>query len=157
MPKSLYIDPEVVRKSGKITFEDIPMNVYQKTVKDEVGNFTKEQLVNIYRDMLTLREFETMINLIKTTGEYDAALQGRRRLSTMDMPVTPPKEKLLGNLKKYTPRSSRSVASVRIPYSRKRRRRRDWRSSAGAAGDGAAEVMKNSSPFEGAAVCVIRI
>ena len=71
MPKSLYIDPEVVRKSGKITFEDIPMNVYQKTVKDEVGNFTKEQLVNIYRDMLTLREFETMINLIKTTGEYE--------------------------------------------------------------------------------------
>ena len=71
MPKYLYIDPEVVRKSGKITFEDIPMNVYQKTVKDEVGNFTKEQLVNIYRDMLTLREFETMINLIKTTGEYE--------------------------------------------------------------------------------------
>ena len=71
MPKSLYIDPEAVRKSGKITFEDIPMNVYQKTVKDEVGNFTKEQLVNIYRDMLTLREFETMINLIKTTGEYE--------------------------------------------------------------------------------------
>ena len=71
MPKSLYIDPEVVRKPGKITFEDIPVNVYQKTVKDEVGNFTKEQLINIYRDMLTLREFETMINLIKTTGEYE--------------------------------------------------------------------------------------
>ena len=71
MPKSLYIDPEVVRQPGKITFEDIPMNVYQKTVKDEVGNFTKEQLINIYRDMLTLREFETMINLIKTTGEYE--------------------------------------------------------------------------------------
>ena len=71
MPKSLYIDPEVVRQPGKITFEDIPVNVYQKTVKDEVGNFTKEQLVNIYRDMLTLREFETRINLIKTTGEYE--------------------------------------------------------------------------------------
>ena len=71
MPKSLYIDPEAVRQPGKISFEDIPMNVYQKTVKDEVGNFTKEQLVNIYRDMLTLREFETMINLIKTTGEYE--------------------------------------------------------------------------------------
>ncbi len=71
MPKSLYIDPAVVRQSGKITFEDIPVNVYQKTVKDELGNFTKEQLINIYRDMLTLREFETMINLIKTTGEYN--------------------------------------------------------------------------------------
>ena len=27
--------------------------------------------MNIYRDMLILREFETMINLIKTTGEYN--------------------------------------------------------------------------------------
>jgi len=71
MPKSLFIDPEIVRQPGKITFEDIPVNVYQKTVKDELGNFTKEQLINIYRDMLTLREFETMINLIKTTGEYN--------------------------------------------------------------------------------------
>ena len=41
MPKSLYIDPEAVRKSGKITFEDIPMNVYQKTVKDEEGYLGK--------------------------------------------------------------------------------------------------------------------
>ncbi len=71
MPKSLYIDPSVVRQSGAITFTDIPVNVYQKTVKDELGNFTKEQLVTIYRDMLILREFETMINLIKTTGEYN--------------------------------------------------------------------------------------
>ena len=71
MPKSLYIDPSVVRQSGSITFTDIPVNVYQKTVKDELGNFTKEQLVTIYRDMLILREFETMINLIKTTGEYN--------------------------------------------------------------------------------------
>ncbi len=71
MPKSLYIDPAVVRQSGAITFTDIPVNVYQKTVKDELGNFTREQFINIYRDMLTLREFETMINLIKTTGEYN--------------------------------------------------------------------------------------
>ena len=60
-----------MRQPGKITFDDIPVNVYQKTVKDELGNFTREQFINIYRDMLTLREFETMINLIKTTGEYN--------------------------------------------------------------------------------------
>ena len=71
MSKQLYIDPSAVRAPGSIHFEDIPVNRYQKTVRDEAGNFTKEQLVNIYRDMLTLREFETMINLIKTTGEYE--------------------------------------------------------------------------------------
>ena len=71
MSKQLFVDPNVVRAPGVIHFEDIPVNQYKKAVKDELGNFTKEQLVTIYRDMLTLREFETMINLIKTTGEYE--------------------------------------------------------------------------------------
>ena len=71
MPKSQYVDPAAKRAPGKISFTDIKVNEYQKTVKDELGNFTKEQFINIYRDMLTLREFETMINLIKTTGEYN--------------------------------------------------------------------------------------
>ncbi|MGI6173243.1 MAG: alpha-ketoacid dehydrogenase subunit alpha/beta [Christensenellales bacterium] len=71
MPKSQYIDPSVVRAPGAVHFEDIPVNAYQKTVKDELGNFSKEQLIGIYRDMLMLREFETMINLIKTKGEYN--------------------------------------------------------------------------------------
>ena len=70
MSKQLFVDPNERRASGYIHFEDIPVNQYKKTVKDELGNFTKEQFVNIYRDMLTLREFETMINLIKITGEY---------------------------------------------------------------------------------------
>ena len=70
MSKQLFVDPSVLRKPGKVRFEDIPVNTYQKTVKDEVGHLTNEQLVRIYRDMLVLREFETMLNLIKTTGEY---------------------------------------------------------------------------------------
>ncbi len=71
MPKSLFIDPAVVRAPGKLSFDDIPMNTYQKTVKDELGNFTRQQFLDIYRDMFLLRELETMINLIKTTGEYN--------------------------------------------------------------------------------------
>ena len=71
MSKQLFVDPNVVRAPGYIHFEDIPCNQYQKTVKDELGNFTTEQFVNIYRDMLTLREFETMINEIKINGKYN--------------------------------------------------------------------------------------
>ena len=71
MPKSQFIDPNEIRKSGWITFKDIPVNQYQKTVKDEKDNFSKEELIRIYRDMLIIREFETMLNLIKTTGEYN--------------------------------------------------------------------------------------
>ncbi len=71
MTKKLVIDPKVMRKPGKIKFKDIPMNTYQKTVTDEKANFTKEQLLNIYRDMWVVREFETMLNSIKTTNQYE--------------------------------------------------------------------------------------
>ena len=71
MTKCLTIDPNVIRKTGSISFADIPMNTYKKTVKDEKNNFTKEQFMNIYRDMWVVREFETMLNLIKTTNQYE--------------------------------------------------------------------------------------
>ncbi len=70
MPKSQFIDPTIVRKSGAITFGTIPVNQYSRSLKEERKNFTDEQLIEIYRDMLIIREFETMLNLIKTTGEY---------------------------------------------------------------------------------------
>jgi len=71
MPKVQFLDPVESRKSGDIKFKSIPVNKYKKTVKDELGNFTREELVRIYHDMVVIREFETMINLIKTTGEYN--------------------------------------------------------------------------------------
>lgn len=71
MTKSLILTPEELRKQGKITFEDIPVNAYQKTVKDELDNFSKEDLKRILRDMLVIREFETVINSIKVTEEYE--------------------------------------------------------------------------------------
>ena len=71
MTKCLTVDPSQVRQPGGISFEDIPVNVYQKTVADEKKNFTKDEFLRMYRDMLIIREFETMLNLIKTTGEYE--------------------------------------------------------------------------------------
>ena len=64
MPKSLYIDPNKMRAEGKIEFKDIPVNVYKKSVKEELkeGNFTKEDLIRIFRDMTICREFEDMLN-----------------------------------------------------------------------------------------------
>lgn len=71
MTKNLMVEPGRVRQPGKISFEDIPMNAYQKTVADEKKNFKKDEFLRIYRDMRVIREFETMLNLIKTTGEYE--------------------------------------------------------------------------------------
>ena len=76
MPKSIYIDPNKVlleEANSKIVFPEIPVMQYKKTVKEELKekNFTKEDLLHIYRDMFTIREFETMLNLVKTTGGYN--------------------------------------------------------------------------------------
>lgn len=71
MPKVQPIDPSQVRQPGFIEFQPIPVNQYRKSVKDELENFTAEEFKAIYHDMVLIREFETMLNLIKTQGEYN--------------------------------------------------------------------------------------
>lgn len=71
MPKSLYVDPVATRAPGKIHFEDIPVCAYNKTIAEERANFSDEDLVRIYRDITILREFENMLNLIKTQASYN--------------------------------------------------------------------------------------
>ena len=71
MPKVQNIDPSQVRKPGFVEFQPIPVNQYQKSVKEEKDNFTNEEFKTIYHDMVLIREFETMLNLIKTKGEYN--------------------------------------------------------------------------------------
>ena len=70
MPKIQFLDPKEIRKPGEISFGKIPVNQYNKSIQDEKKNFSTDDLVRIYHDMCILREFETMLNLIKTTGEY---------------------------------------------------------------------------------------
>ena len=70
MPKSIVIDPRENRKSGALSFTDIPLNAYAPDMKRELKTHGKEALVRAYRDMVLIREFETMLNLIKTKGAY---------------------------------------------------------------------------------------
>jgi len=65
------MDPKEVRKSGFIKFNDIPVNQYKKSVKDEKGNFSNDDFIRIYRDMALIREFESMLYSIKTTNAYN--------------------------------------------------------------------------------------
>ncbi len=71
MPKVQIIDPSQVRKPGFVEFQPIPVNQYQKSVAEEKENFTHEEFKAIYHDMVLIREFETMLNLIKIKGEYN--------------------------------------------------------------------------------------
>ena len=70
MPKSIVVDPRETRKQGKLSLCDIPLNLYVQDLKKEAENRGKETLLRVYRDMVVIREFETMLNSIKTKGAY---------------------------------------------------------------------------------------
>ncbi len=70
MPKVQFLNPAELRKPEALKFGEIPVNQYQKSVSDEMGNYAKDDLVRIYRDMVIIREFESMLHEIKTKNEY---------------------------------------------------------------------------------------
>ena len=71
MPKTQIIDPIESRKPGNIKLNSIPVNQYSSNINNEIKEYGKERLITVYKDMLIIREFETMLNLIKTQGEYE--------------------------------------------------------------------------------------
>ena len=70
MTIELVVNPKEVFKSSEISFKPIPVMQYRPDFKAEVKRFGKTGLRNMYYDMLLIREFETMLNLIKTQGVY---------------------------------------------------------------------------------------
>ena len=78
MPKIQFLDPKKSRQPGFIEFQPIPVNQYQKKVKDEKENFTDDEFKAIYHDMALIREFETMLNLVKIKGEYNGTPYNHR-------------------------------------------------------------------------------
>lgn len=70
MPKDQVISPMELRKSGTIKFKPIPVMQYKSDYKKEEKKYGKERLIKMYYDMLVIREFETMLNLIKKQGMY---------------------------------------------------------------------------------------
>ncbi len=59
MPKSIVIEPEKVFASEAISFRDIPVNAYSKTIEEELADFSTEDFLDIWQDMCAIREFET--------------------------------------------------------------------------------------------------
>ena len=66
MPKSIVIEPEKVFARGAIRFSDIPVNAAEGSLAD----YSAEDLLAIWQDMCAIREFETILNEIKTKGTY---------------------------------------------------------------------------------------
>ncbi len=70
MPKSLTIDPSEVRQRSVIKSQEIPVNAYAAAPEREAEKYGGENLVRIYRDMVYIREFETMLDGVKKEGAY---------------------------------------------------------------------------------------
>lgn len=73
MAKQLMVIPEKVRKSSTIHLVKIPVNSYKKSLRDELDDkngLSPERCLRIYRDMVLIREFETMLDNIKKLGTY---------------------------------------------------------------------------------------
>ncbi len=71
MAKNQIIIPAELRKPQFIEFGKIPVNQYSRTIEEEKENYSSSDFIRIFRDMVIIREFETMLILIKTTNEYN--------------------------------------------------------------------------------------
>ena len=71
MPKSQIVEPAEERKAGTLPFAEIPLNQYQQDLAKEKENYGPDALVGMYEDMLLIREFESMLQSIKTQGSYE--------------------------------------------------------------------------------------
>ena len=71
MPKSQIVEPAEERKAGSIPFAEIPLNQYQQDLAKEKEAYGADALVGMYEDMLLIREFESMLQSIKTQGSYE--------------------------------------------------------------------------------------
>jgi len=71
MPKSQIVEPAEERKAGTLPFAEIPLNQYQQDLAKEKETYGADALVGMYEDMLLIREFEGMLQSIKTQGSYE--------------------------------------------------------------------------------------
>jgi len=70
MTKSLFVDPALVRQPGVLTTPPIPLNQYVLNFDAEMARFGAAGLTALLHDMMVIREFESMINSLKTTGAW---------------------------------------------------------------------------------------
>lgn len=70
MPKQLIVDPEVTRRRATLSFAEIPVHAYVTPFSEERAARGDAALVRIFRHMLVIREFESMLGSLKATGAY---------------------------------------------------------------------------------------
>ena len=90
MPKTLLIDPVEVRRPGVIVAPNIPINQYTPDPQAEAKTYGRDALVRIYRDMVLIREFETMLDRIKKEASTRASSTATKAPPTCPSARKPP-------------------------------------------------------------------
>ena len=70
MTKLITIDPAEARQRATLSGPPIPLNAYGSDPAAEAATYGRDNLVRIYRDMVIIREFETMLDRIKKESAY---------------------------------------------------------------------------------------
>ncbi len=72
MVKHLIVNPDDVRRPATTQIGEIPANSYARTLAEEIsdGTISADAALLVYRDMVVIREFETMLDQVKKMGAY---------------------------------------------------------------------------------------
>ncbi|MDW8268237.1 MAG: thiamine pyrophosphate-dependent enzyme [Anaerolineae bacterium] len=70
MTKLITIDPFEVRQPGVLRAPEIPLNAYVSDPVAEARLYGSANLVRMYRDMVAIRQFESMLDRFKKEGNY---------------------------------------------------------------------------------------
>lgn len=81
----MLVSPAVVRQSGAIKFQDIPVNQYEMDWKKELERHGKTGIRHILEDMITIRTFENMLDSIKKTGGWNGIEYNHRGPAHLSM------------------------------------------------------------------------
>ncbi len=71
MPKSIEITPDRFESSSQLSMPVIPAYAYDRSITEELATRGSAALINALKHMMILREFETMLNSIRSKGEYN--------------------------------------------------------------------------------------
>jgi 2-oxoisovalerate dehydrogenase E1 component len=70
MPKTLHIDPATFMNAGALSFPDVPVRAYDRTMNAERATRGDRALREVLRHMMIVREFESMLAAFKSKGAY---------------------------------------------------------------------------------------
>jgi len=70
MAKKLLIDPATTRRPSALEVSVIPVNEYRSSIDEARDTFGDERLRLMLRDMVIIREFESMLDKFKRMGTY---------------------------------------------------------------------------------------